>query len=221
MLIVIPLYDMGMIHPYTLNRIYISWIYTNMDMMVLQQKAVKLYRNKLRKKLYPDMIQKMVDHKKRGHLVFVVSASPEHILLPFFEDHKLIVDGIAATRVETCDENDNDDGDDHTLGLEKRSNSMNGSIPKRRRRRQRCTGRPIGEICIGPEKERVQHKFAERYGIDLSQSYAYSDHHNDYEFLQAVGHPIVVNPTKKLEVIAKKRDWLILRPSLYAAAGDE
>ncbi len=192
-LVVIPLYEMGWISPPAVNRIFISSIYTNMDLTTLEHRARALYRDRLKGRLYPEMVRKMADHKAKGHLVFVVSASPEHLLTPFVDDHRSLVDGLAATRIETEEE---DDG-----GA--------GGRPGRRR----CTGRPIGEICIGAEKERVQQRFAKRYGIDLSRSYAYSDHHNDLEFLQSVGYPTVVNPTKRLEGIAKKHDWPILRIS--------
>jgi HAD superfamily hydrolase (TIGR01490 family) len=42
---------------------------------------------------------------------------------------------------------------------------------------------------------------------DLDASTAYSDSHTDLPFLEAVGHPVVVNPDRKLRKIAAERGW--------------
>jgi HAD superfamily hydrolase (TIGR01490 family) len=44
---------------------------------------------------------------------------------------------------------------------------------------------------------------------DLDASTAYSDSHTDLPFLEAVGHPVVVNPDRKLRAIALERGWPI------------
>ena len=44
---------------------------------------------------------------------------------------------------------------------------------------------------------------------DLDASTAYSDSHTDLPFLEAVGHPVAVNPDRKLRKIATKRGWPI------------
>jgi HAD superfamily hydrolase (TIGR01490 family) len=44
---------------------------------------------------------------------------------------------------------------------------------------------------------------------DLESSTAYSDSHTDLPFLEAVGHPVAVNPDRKLRKIATKRGWPI------------
>ncbi|MDJ0764360.1 MAG: HAD-IB family hydrolase [Myxococcota bacterium] len=73
----------------------------------------------------------------------------------------------------------------------------------------RCTGKPDGNICIGHEKARQIRRIASEHNLDLAASYAYSDHHVDLPFLESVGHPEVINPTKTLEKIAKQRHWPI------------
>lgn len=45
---------------------------------------------------------------------------------------------------------------------------------------------------------------------DLAASTAYSDSHTDLPFLEAVGHPVAVNPDRGLRKIAAARDWPIL-----------
>lgn len=73
----------------------------------------------------------------------------------------------------------------------------------------RCTGRSQGAICIGAEKAKRIRELAARHRLDLATAYAYSDHHADLPMLIAVGHPQVVNPTKRLENLARRHGWTI------------
>ena len=45
--------------------------------------------------------------------------------------------------------------------------------------------------------------------IDLAESFAYSDSITDLPMLEAVGHPVVVNPDRDLRRIALERGWEI------------
>jgi HAD superfamily hydrolase (TIGR01490 family) len=54
-------------------------------------------------------------------------------------------------------------------------------------------------------------------GYDLDASTAYSDSHTDLPFLEAVGHPVVVNPDRKLRRIAAQRGWPVLEFGRRAA----
>jgi putative phosphoserine phosphatase / 1-acylglycerol-3-phosphate O-acyltransferase len=49
--------------------------------------------------------------------------------------------------------------------------------------------------------------WAERHGVDLTESYAYSDSVYDTPMLSAVGHPIVVNPDPRMVLVAAARRW--------------
>jgi HAD superfamily hydrolase (TIGR01490 family) len=51
---------------------------------------------------------------------------------------------------------------------------------------------------------------AEREGLDLADCTAYSDSHTDVPFLEAVGHPVAVNPDRALRRIAAARGWPVL-----------
>lgn len=53
-------------------------------------------------------------------------------------------------------------------------------------------------------------ELAEQRGFDLDECTAYSDSHTDLPFLDAVGHPVVVNPDRELRRIAGERGWPIL-----------
>jgi putative phosphoserine phosphatase/1-acylglycerol-3-phosphate O-acyltransferase len=52
--------------------------------------------------------------------------------------------------------------------------------------------------------------WAEEHGVDLAESYAYSDSFFDAPLLSAVGTPIVVNPDPRMVVMATARRWPIL-----------
>jgi HAD superfamily hydrolase (TIGR01490 family) len=65
--------------------------------------------------------------------------------------------------------------------------------------------------CYGPGKVELIERVAARDGIDLARSYAYSDSVSDLPMLEAVGHPIVVNPDRDLLRAAKRHDWEVRR----------
>jgi HAD superfamily hydrolase (TIGR01490 family) len=71
-------------------------------------------------------------------------------------------------------------------------------------------GRYTGELafyCAGEGKAQAIRDLAERVGLDLGGSYAYSDSISDLPMLEAVGHPVAVNPDKDLRKEAEARDW--------------
>lgn len=88
----------------------------------------------------------------------------------------------------------------------------------------RYTGRPAGPFNYREGKVASMHALAEREGLDLASSYAYSDSESDLPMLRAVGHPVVVNPDQELTRIARSEGWEIVRldrlaPRLKIAAG--
>ena len=73
------------------------------------------------------------------------------------------------------------------------------------------TGRPTGVFVYRTGKAVAIEDLAARRGIDLAASYAYSDSESDLPMLEAVGHPVAVNPDDTLARIARERGWDILR----------
>jgi len=73
------------------------------------------------------------------------------------------------------------------------------------------TGQPTGLFIYRSGKARAIEELAGRERIDLTESYAYSDSESDLPMLEAVGHPVAVNPDRELARIARERDWEILR----------
>jgi HAD superfamily hydrolase (TIGR01490 family) len=73
-------------------------------------------------------------------------------------------------------------------------------------------GRYTGEVdfySYGPFKADAIRELAEREGLDLSRSFAYSDSVTDAPMLEAVGHPVAVNPDRDLTRLARARGWEI------------
>ena len=71
-------------------------------------------------------------------------------------------------------------------------------------------GRYTGEMefyAYGPFKAEAMRELAGRDGIDLSESYAYSDSYTDAPMLEAVGHPVAVNPDRVLLRLARENGW--------------
>ena len=74
----------------------------------------------------------------------------------------------------------------------------------------RYTGRLASPIAHGPDKMQLVSENAERHGLDLGASWAYSDSINDLPLLSCVGMPVVVNPNSQLLAIAKKNAWGVM-----------
>jgi HAD superfamily hydrolase (TIGR01490 family) len=73
------------------------------------------------------------------------------------------------------------------------------------------TGNPTGLFIYRTDKARAIEQLAEREGIDLSASYAYSDSESDLPMLKVVGHPVAVNPDRELLRVARENGWEVLR----------
>lgn len=72
------------------------------------------------------------------------------------------------------------------------------------------TGELDGPFCYGVGKVEAMQSLARWQNYDLSQSYAYSDSASDLPMLEAVGHPVAVNPDSKLERHARRSGWPIV-----------
>jgi HAD superfamily hydrolase (TIGR01490 family) len=69
------------------------------------------------------------------------------------------------------------------------------------------TGRLVGGLLHGEAKAAAVRALAEREGLDLTRSSAYSDSSNDLPMLELVGHPNVVNPDGDLLRQARDENW--------------
>jgi HAD superfamily hydrolase (TIGR01490 family) len=73
-----------------------------------------------------------------------------------------------------------------------------------------ATGRLLPPVLAASTKASWIRTFAEREGMSLSDSYAYSDSMSDLPMLSVVGHPAAVNPDMRLRQTALHHDWPIL-----------
>lgn len=73
------------------------------------------------------------------------------------------------------------------------------------------TGRAAGPFNYREGKPISMRELADREGIDLAFSYAYSDSESDLPMLRAVGHPVAVNPDSELRRVAAEEGWEVLR----------
>lgn len=127
--------------------------------------------------VYGEALDLFAEHRDAGRRVFIVSASPEEIVLPLASH--LGIDDAIASRAKVDDE-----------------------------------GRYTGEVdyyAYGPQKAEAIRNVANDLGIDLSASYAYSDSATDVPMLEAVGHPVAVNPDRELRRVATERGWEVQR----------
>jgi HAD superfamily hydrolase (TIGR01490 family) len=67
------------------------------------------------------------------------------------------------------------------------------------------TGKAIRALHAGAKADCIR-----SLDHDLAASTAYSDSHTDLPFLEAVGHPVAVNPDRALRKIAAARNWPVL-----------
>jgi HAD superfamily hydrolase (TIGR01490 family) len=71
------------------------------------------------------------------------------------------------------------------------------------------TGKLGGSLLHGKQKAVAIKELALAQGIDLANSYAYSDSHNDIPLLTSVGKPAVINPDTLLQIRAIHDNWPI------------
>jgi HAD superfamily hydrolase (TIGR01490 family) len=72
------------------------------------------------------------------------------------------------------------------------------------------SGELDGPFCYGGGKVTAMQDIARWDGLDLSQCYGYSDSASDLPMLQAVGHPVAVNPDARLARHAREHGWPIV-----------
>ncbi len=64
---------------------------------------------------------------------------------------------------------------------------------------------------MGQRRRRSSARSQSETGLDLTESWAYSDSATDLPMLEVVGHPVAVNPDRALRRIAQMRGWPVLR----------
>ncbi|MGB4887849.1 MAG: haloacid dehalogenase-like hydrolase, partial [Nitrospira sp.] len=75
------------------------------------------------------------------------------------------------------------------------------------RQQRRFTGHVCVPLPYGPGKRELIARLTQELRIDLAQSFAYGDSPGDVELLHMVGHPLVVNPIRGMDRIARRNGW--------------
>lgn len=73
------------------------------------------------------------------------------------------------------------------------------------------TGKALSPTCFGVGKLYAGEDFCEDIGASLDDAFFYTDSEDDLPLLEVVGHPRVVNPSKKMASIARKRSYPVCR----------
>jgi putative phosphoserine phosphatase/1-acylglycerol-3-phosphate O-acyltransferase len=82
-------------------------------------------------------------------------------------------------------------------------------------------GTIVGPFVWSAGKLAAVREWADARGVDLRDSYAYSDSVYDTPLLAAVGHPFVVNPDPRMVLMAAARRWPVLDLSGRARSAAE
>ena len=80
----------------------------------------------------------------------------------------------------------------------------------------RITGELEGPTAFMEGKLEMAVEYADARGVDLRDCYFYSDSASDLPLLEAVGHPVMVNPQSKLRLTTRGRGWPVLHFKEYA-----
>src|SRR5208282_3696469 len=76
--------------------------------------------------------------------------------------------------------------------------------------RGRATGRLAEPVMAGDEKAVWCEDYASAHDLDLADCWGYADSHYDTAFLARLGHPVAVNPDRRLRAAALSRQWPVL-----------
>jgi HAD superfamily phosphoserine phosphatase-like hydrolase len=137
--------------------------------------------------LFPGAIERVAWHAERGHLIVIVSGTLEFLA-------ERMARGLEAE-----------------LGLRGVACTIRVCATRLEEKRERWTGRVVGETMFGEEKARAIRRIAEEEGSDLRRCFAYGDSASDKWMLEAAGKPAAVNPSNDLARIARRNEWTILR----------
>jgi HAD superfamily hydrolase (TIGR01490 family) len=71
----------------------------------------------------------------------------------------------------------------------------------------RVTDQIVPPVVFREGKRAAVERLAERYDLDLSRSFLYSDSQADIPLFEAMGNPVVVNPKPPFRTVAEERGW--------------
>jgi putative phosphoserine phosphatase/1-acylglycerol-3-phosphate O-acyltransferase len=145
------------------------------------EQAAQLAAELLERQVLPYVPALLETHRAAGRVLVLATTTPHDLVAPLAA--RLGIDEIVATRYS-------------------RSVDRNGI--------ERYNGGIDGRFVWSLGKLQAVEQWARQSGIDLRQTWAYSDSIYDLPLLSAVGHPAVVNPDWRLHAAAFLRRWPIV-----------
>ncbi len=91
----------------------------------------------------------------------------------------------------------------------------------------RATDQIVPPVVFQEGKRTAVEALADRFDLDLSRSFLYSDSIADTPLFEAVGNPVVVNPKAPFRALAERRGWEVVewkdraKPGAQADLADE
>ena len=82
--------------------------------------------------------------------------------------------------------------------------------PQPEMRAGRYTGELLDSSCFASDKPKRVQAWVEQEGIELGETWGYSDSFNDIPLLEFVDHPVAVDPDPSLRAYAEKQGWKII-----------
>jgi phosphoserine phosphatase len=164
--------------------------------------------------IFDEGLKRIAWHQSRGHSVFLISGT----LAPLARVVAGVLPGkVVAVATELkilgnahCADQRSANGADDSVRVF--PINQNSAI---------WTGELAGAHMVGEAKRRVLRTLAARHHLDLASSYAYGDSIADCAMLESVGHPEVVNPSRPMAFVARKRGWPVSRWNLTAVTQDK
>ena len=137
-------------------------------------------------RFFPDAVEQVAWHAMQGHAIVLVSGTlaPLGAEVGLALTMRLAVHEVAAT-VAVC-----------ATQLEESGG--------------RWTGRILGDAMFAGAKGRAVRRMICENKFEAQDCYAYGDSLSDCSMLEAVGQPVVVNPSSSLARIARKKKWPVL-----------
>jgi HAD superfamily hydrolase (TIGR01490 family) len=153
------------------NKMYLK----NLPTAQLREYARKCYCERISPRLSGKGLSTVAEHLRKGHRVFLVSASLRWLVESLGE--QIGAHGLLATRLAAEDAS--------------------------------LTGHTLGGFLYGQSKAALLRRWISWWNIDPNSSFAYSDHHSDIPMLEMVGHPVAVNPSRRMRRHALERGWRV------------
>lgn len=75
--------------------------------------------------------------------------------------------------------------------------------------KKRCLCK-ISKLMVGSQKKQSLLKIRKQLGISKHQTVVYSDSHDDLPLFFQAGHPVAVNPDRRLAKVAKQFNWRVI-----------